>query len=225
MINVTEAEEGRKHDSLIIPDNRSRTNQEPTQSQHDQRDIDVHPSTGPPTHPPASTCSSPKRGRQEDSSLGQVLAALGGPERSHETFSSGNKAEKKPQGHIQPQASSLSVSRVAFSSSLIRMASPEEPMQTDDPLAEIGRLRQQLKVRDQEISELKSHLDKFQSIFNFSGGSPPGILVTAATSAVSIKKRTRTRLFGISAEPGPVDSVSAGTRPSEVPKIFPKDDA
>lgn len=54
----------------------------------------------------------------------------------------------------------------------------------------IKELEQQLRSRDEEIQQLRSHLDKFQSVFPFHAGS-----------AVAARPRKQQRAQGISAEP------------------------
>lgn len=94
-----------------------------------------------------------------------------------------------------------------------------------DPKAEIDHWKKVAQTKDQEIIELKSQLDKFQALFQFSGiASGSGALTIPSNAAVSAKKRTRTRLFGISAEPGPAD-VDVTDKAIEQPQTFPKDDA
>ena len=93
-----------------------------------------------------------------------------------------------------------------------------------DPKAEIDHWKKLAQIKDQEIIELKSQLDKFQALFQFSGiASGSGALTIPSNAAVSAKKRTRTRLFGISAEPGPAD-VDVTEKGIEQPQTFPKDD-
>lgn len=107
------------------------------------------------------------------------------------------------------------------------MASTLEVMDTQEnspyPPAEIEQLKKLVRDQNQEIVELKSQLDKFQALFQFSGIAPGSGAVTIPTNAAaSAKKRTRTRLFGISAEPGPVEP---GDKAIEQPQTFPKDEA
>lgn len=93
-----------------------------------------------------------------------------------------------------------------------------------DPKREIEHLRKVVRTQNQEIIELKSQLDKFQALFQFSGiTSGSGALTIPPNAAVSAKKRTRTRLFGISAEPGPAD-IETGDKIIEQVPTFPKDD-
>lgn len=94
-----------------------------------------------------------------------------------------------------------------------------------DPRSEIEHLKRVVRTQNQEIIELKSQLDKFQAIFQFSGiTSGSGALTIPSNAAISAKKRTRTRLFGISAEPGPAD-IEAGDKVVEQVPTFPKDDS
>lgn len=94
-----------------------------------------------------------------------------------------------------------------------------------DPVSEIERLKGVVRTQNQEIIELKSQLDKFQALFQFSGiTSGSGALTIPSNAAVSAKKRTRTRLFGISAEPGPAD-IAGGDKVIEQVPTFPKDDS
>ena len=63
----------------------------------------------------------------------------------------------------------------------------------------IRRLEAKLKVREDEITELRSQLDKFQSVMPFA---------TGAAGAGSPKERVRkTRAQGISAEPQTLKTV------------------
>jgi hypothetical protein len=98
-----------------------------------------------------------------------------------------------------------------------------EPMDMD--LAhEVQRLREVVAQRDQEIVELRSHLDKYQAVFSFSGASRT-LVTPLSPRPTSAKKRTRTRLYGISGDPaaGDSDSVSAGGRDQQSCPTFPKD--
>lgn len=82
--------------------------------------------------------------------------------------------------------------------------------------------------RMQEIVELRSHLDKYQAVFSFTGTSRPlASPLSPRTGLAASKKRTRTRLFGISAEPAPSDSTSGSSTVRDLPpiKTYPKDDA
>lgn len=95
-------------------------------------------------------------------------------------------------------------------------------------LQEIHRLRETIQRRDQEIADLRSHLDKYQAVFSFSGN--PSALITAPlsprTAAQVSKKRTRTRLFGISAEPAAGESTSSASgRDQFALKTYPKDES
>jgi hypothetical protein len=98
--------------------------------------------------------------------------------------------------------------------------------------AENVRLKEVIHRKDQEIIEYKSAVDKYQAIFSFSGGPSPNIGLSSPLSprSLSIKKRTRTRLFGISAEPSNLSSssVSEPVRHGEpiepVVQTYPKDD-
>lgn len=120
-------------------------------------------------------------------------------------------------------------SRHSTASNTIMASNLPEAMDTQehfaDPKAEIDHWKKLAQTKDQEIIELKSQLDKFQALFQFSGiTSGSGALTIPSNAAVSAKKRTRTRLFGISAEPGPAD-VDATDKGIEQLQTFPKDDA
>lgn len=178
-----------------------------------------------PSSPASSSCTSPKRGRS-DNTCGLLFHA---PSHQQERTSDRSLTSENNTNPYKKDSSQSFVTTTSKSLDISTLESKmsnviPEPMEgVNDAMSEIKRLRDLLRQKDQEIAELKSHLDKFQAIFNFSGGSPAGILTSAATTATSIKKRTRTRLFGISAEPGPVDSVSG--RPPEIPKAYPKDES
>ena len=95
-------------------------------------------------------------------------------------------------------------------------------------LQEIQRLRETIQRRDQDIADLKSQLNKYQAVFSISGN--PSALVTGPlsprTAAQVSKKRTRTRLFGISAEPAAGESTSSASgRDRDVLKTYPKDES
>lgn len=102
--------------------------------------------------------------------------------------------------------------------------------------SEIARLKEVIYRKDQEIIEYKSAVDKYQAILTFSSGGPSptsaGLVLSSPLSprTLSIKKRTRTRLFGISAEPSNLSSssVSEPTRHGDhiepVVQTYPKDD-
>lgn len=102
-----------------------------------------------------------------------------------------------------------------------------EPMDQDLE-QEVQRLRDVIARRDQEIADLRSHLDKYQAVFSFSGTSRPlASPLSPRTAVAASKKRTRTRLFGISAEPAPGDSASASAAVRDLRSVttFPKDES
>jgi len=93
--------------------------------------------------------------------------------------------------------------------------------------AEVIRLKQVLHRRDQELIEAKSALDKYQAIFSFSSGpSSPLNSPVSPSRVLSVKKRTRTRLFGISAEPAATETAGTATvRDEAALQTYPKDEA
>ena len=93
----------------------------------------------------------------------------------------------------------------------------------DELKNQVRLLQEALRSRDLEIVELRSKLDKFQAVFAFS--PTPNLLSPVPAPIVSLKKRTRTRLIGISAEPAPGDSTSAGSLVQEPVRTFPKNEA
>lgn len=97
----------------------------------------------------------------------------------------------------------------------------------EDLQQEVQRLRQVVRRREQEIVELRSQLDKYQSVFSFAGSTRPLASPLSPRAAAASKKRTRPRLLGISAEPAPghSSSSSSASRDLATAKTFPKDDS
>lgn len=75
----------------------------------------------------------------------------------------------------------------------------------------IKELELQLRARDEEIQSLRSHLDKFQSVFPFHAGS-----------AVTTRPRKQQRAQGISAEPQSHSTIQELSK-QKFP-IYPKND-
>lgn len=92
----------------------------------------------------------------------------------------------------------------------------------DELKNQVRLLQEALRSRELEIVELRSQLDKFQAVFAFSPTT--NLLSPVPAPVVSLKKRTRTRLIGISAEPAPGDSTSAGSLVQEPIRTFPKNE-
>ncbi|KAK9505097.1 hypothetical protein O3M35_009238 [Rhynocoris fuscipes] len=72
--------------------------------------------------------------------------------------------------------------------------------------ARIKHLESELKKKDEEILELKSHLDKFQSVFPFHM-SPPSQTNNNNNSEVASNKPRKQRAQGISAEPQDISTI------------------
>lgn len=163
------------------------------------------------------------------SSINKKQKKTGNIDNSHEPSNDQGNPEDSDQDCTHRHKSTLRHQSSCHSSNLMASNLPELMDIQDNfpcPEAEIEHWKKVVRNQRQEIIELKSQLDKFQALFQFSGitASGSGALTIPSNAAVSAKKRTRTRLFGISAEPGPVDIESGDKVPEQI-QTYPKSDA